>query len=125
MYKKTPLIACSIIYQLVRWGTMIIVGFLMILTYIELFTFENKDFYRYVGANSWNYASADYYLISTIVDATWTPLVFIMSIYARRMKKWIYLAIIFSLFLLLKVLNSAYSADNPPEWCLYIFNFLN
>lgn len=104
---------------------MVVVGTLIIITYIGLFTYETKDFHRYVGANSWNYANADYYLISNIIDAIWTPPVFIMSIYARRIKKGIYLAIIFSVFLLTKVFNSTYSADNPPEWVLHIFNFFN
>lgn len=112
----------NLLYHIVRWITFIVFGVLALLSYLELFSYNTDSFFRYEGADSWNYHNAQYYLCSIKIDTILSTLVLLLTIFAYKLPKVLYIFIIFAIYLASQIMFYQYSADNPPVWILEFFN---
>lgn len=77
MKSKILTVIWNVIFHVVRWATLIIQGILILFSYMELFTYDKKDFWRLPGCDSWNYTSEEYYWVHLIISSIWSPIIFI------------------------------------------------
>lgn len=117
-FKKYMLIFVNVIYHIIRWFTILISGFLLLLAISEIFSYEYNNFHRWEGADSWNYANPLYYKASIILDLFIMPIFLILSIFSYKIPKYMYILIILIIYIAERLIFDKYSVDNPPEWIL-------
>ncbi len=111
----------KIIFHMLRWFCLIVGVILFLFTFYELFSFNTDYFYRWNGADSWNYHNAEYYHIGSVISVISSAIVIVASIFANKVPKWCYIAFVFAMYGLAWMMNWVYNADNPPEWIFNIF----